>query len=55
MRLMEDLTRAAAMEVRGSLRFDYLGRELDLESPWRHDKFIDLVSEAVGEELTLQT
>jgi lysyl-tRNA synthetase class 2 len=52
---MEDLTREAAMEVRGTLRFDYLGRELDLESPWRHAKFIDLVSGATGEELSLET
>jgi lysyl-tRNA synthetase class 2 len=53
MELGEVLIRAAALEVRGALRFEYQGRELDLESEWRRATLLDLVSEAVGEEVTL--
>ena len=53
MALVQDLIRAAAMEVRGSLRFDYQGRELDVGSPWRRITMLGSLSEAVGEEITL--
>jgi lysyl-tRNA synthetase, class II len=53
MRLSERLVKAAALEVRGALRFDYQGRELDLERPWRRVTVLDAVSEAVGEPVTL--
>ena len=53
MELGQALIRAAALEVRGSLRFEYEGRELDLESEWRRVTLLDLVSEATGEEITL--
>src|SRR5205814_3125523 len=43
----------AALATRGALRFDYLGRELDLETPWRRVTVLELVSDAVGEEVTL--
>jgi lysyl-tRNA synthetase class 2 len=53
MRLSERLVREAAMAARGTLQFDYQGRELDLETPWRRVTVLELVSEAVGEEVTL--
>jgi lysyl-tRNA synthetase class 2 len=48
------LIQEAALEVRGSLRFPYQGRELDLGGEWRRVPMLALVSEAVGEEVTLQ-
>jgi lysyl-tRNA synthetase class 2 len=53
MRLAEDLITAAAMATRGSLGFDYRGRALDLTTPWPRTPLLELVSEAVGEELTM--
>ncbi len=53
MELGQAVIRAAALEVRGSLRFEYQGRPLDLESEWRRATLLDLVSEATGEEITL--
>jgi lysyl-tRNA synthetase class 2 len=43
----------AALAVRGTLRFEYQGRELDLESEWRRVTMLELVSEATGEEISL--
>lgn len=54
MELGQALIRAAALEVRGSLRFEYQGRPLDLESEWRRATLLDLVSEATSEEITLE-
>ncbi len=54
MEVGQALIRAAALAVRGSLRFDYQGREVDLESEWRRRPMLDLVSEAVGEGVTLE-
>jgi lysyl-tRNA synthetase, class II len=53
MALTEALVKEAALAVRGSLRFDYLGREMDLEAPWRRVTVLEAVSEALGEEITL--
>jgi len=53
MELAEALMREAALAVRRSLRFQYQGRDLDLESPWRRISLLQAVSEAVGEEATL--
>lgn len=53
MDLAEALLREAAEAVKGSLRFEYQGRELDLESPWRRITLLEAVSEAVGEQVTL--
>jgi lysyl-tRNA synthetase class 2 len=53
MELDEALVKAAAVATRGSLRFEYQGRELDLEQPWRRITVTEAVSEAVGEEVTL--
>jgi len=53
MDLGQALVREAARTVRGSLRFEYRGRELDLESEWRRATLLELVSEATGEQITL--
>jgi lysyl-tRNA synthetase, class II len=53
MELAEALVREAVLAVRGSLRFQYQGRELDVESPWRRITLLEAVSEAVEEEVTL--
>jgi lysyl-tRNA synthetase, class II len=55
MELVEALVKAAALAVRGSLRFDYQGRELDLETPWRRATVAELVTEAVGEDVSIDT
>lgn len=52
MELSEALVREAALAVRGALRFEYQGREVDLESEWPRRRMLDLVSEATGEEIT---
>lgn len=54
MDLDEALVTAAALAVRGSLTFDYKGRTLDLSTPWRRASILELVSKAVGEEITLE-
>jgi lysyl-tRNA synthetase class 2 len=53
MELAEALMREAALAVRTSLRFEYQGRELNLEPPWRRVTLLEAVSEALGESLTL--
>jgi lysyl-tRNA synthetase class 2 len=53
MLLDEELVRAAAAAVRGTLSFEYQGWRLDLEPPWPRLTVIDAVSEAVGEEVSL--
>jgi lysyl-tRNA synthetase class 2 len=53
MDLDEALVKEAALAVRGSLVFDYQGRRLDLSRPWRRVTVLELVSEAVGAEITL--
>src|SRR5207237_2222928 len=42
--LDEGLIRAAALAVRGALAFEYRGRTLDLEKPWRRVTVTELVS-----------
>jgi lysyl-tRNA synthetase, class II len=54
MELVEALVKTAALAVRGSLRFEYQGREMDLESAWRRVTMLELVSEAAGEDVTLE-
>ena len=53
MELVESLVRRAALEVRGSLRFPFLDHEMDFETPWRRVTLLELVSEAVGREVSL--
>ncbi|HCP61769.1 MAG TPA: lysine--tRNA ligase, partial [Actinobacteria bacterium] len=53
MDLVEQLFREAALAVRGSLLFEFQGRELDMATPWRRSRLDELVSEAAGRTLTL--
>ncbi|HXJ64389.1 MAG TPA: amino acid--tRNA ligase-related protein, partial [Actinomycetota bacterium] len=53
MDLSERLVTQSAMATLGTLTFDYLGREMDLTPPWPRRTVLELVSEAVGEEVTL--
>lgn len=54
MELSEELICETALAVRGSLTFPFRGRELDLTRPWRRVTILGSVSEAVGEEVTLE-
>ena len=54
MELSQALIRASAIAVRGSLRFTYQDREVDLESEWQRRTMLELVSEATGEQITLE-
>ncbi len=53
MELGHALVVAAARAVRGSLRFDYQGREMDLEGDWPRVTVLGSVSEAIGEQISL--
>ena len=53
MDLVEGLVKGAALAVNGSLAFELLGRRIDLELPWPRRTLIDLVSERVGRDLSL--
>lgn len=55
MGLTEELLVASARAVRGSLAFGFRERELDLTPPWRRVTVLGSVSEAVGEEVTLES
>ncbi len=54
MQITEDLVTASATAVRGSLRFEFQGRELDLTPPWRRITVLGSVSQALGDEVTLE-
>jgi lysyl-tRNA synthetase, class II len=53
MEIAHALVTACAQEVRGSLRFPFRERELDLGGEWRTVTILGAVSEAVGEDVTL--
>ncbi|OLE41010.1 MAG: hypothetical protein AUI36_24860 [Cyanobacteria bacterium 13_1_40CM_2_61_4] len=53
MALDEAMVREAALAVRGSLRFPYQGRELVVDDPWPRVTLLEVVSRAVGEEVSL--
>ena len=53
MRIAEDLIRASAQAVRGSLTFTFRERTLDLTPPFRRVTVLGAVSDATGEEVTL--
>jgi lysyl-tRNA synthetase, class II len=56
MQLAEDLFRGAALDVLGTAKITYQGREVDLESPFARRKMLDLVRETLHlpDTLTLQ-
>ncbi|MGZ8652960.1 MAG: lysine--tRNA ligase, partial [Actinomycetota bacterium] len=53
MRIAEDLIRACARAVNGALAFTFRDRLLDLSSPFRRVTVLGAVSQATGEEVTL--
>ncbi len=53
MEITETLVREAALAVRGTEVVPFRGRELNLASPWRRITVLGSVSEAVGQEVTL--
>jgi lysyl-tRNA synthetase class 2 len=53
MRLAEEVVVECARVIRGSLRFPVRGRDLDLTPPWRRITVLGSVSEAVGQDVTL--
>ncbi len=54
MDLTEGMVQAAAQAACGSLQITYRETPVDLASPWRRATMIDLVSEAVGEPVSLE-
>jgi lysyl-tRNA synthetase, class II len=53
MELVEGLVKASARAVNDGLTFDYRGERVDLGVPWRRVTLMELVSEAVGREVSL--
>jgi lysyl-tRNA synthetase, class II len=53
MELVEGLVKVAAGAVNDRLTFGYRGQTVDLTVPWRRATLLDLVSEAVGREVSL--
>jgi lysyl-tRNA synthetase class 2 len=52
MRMVEEIFAALAESVCGTTKISYRGRPIDLAPPYRRARYLDLVSEAVGEELS---
>ena len=55
MRLVEDLVSELAIEICGSTVIQYDGRELDLSTPWKRSRMLDLLNEKIQTEINLQT
>lgn len=53
MELVEGLVKAAAGAVNDGLTFSYRDHTVDLAVPWRRATLLDLVTEAVGREVSL--
>ncbi|MDP9297177.1 MAG: lysine--tRNA ligase [Actinomycetota bacterium] len=53
MGIAEDLIVACAAAIHGELAFEYRGRRVDLTPPWRRITILGSVSDAAGEEVTL--
>ena len=53
MELTQDLVRETAIAVRGTAVVPFRDRELDLAAPWKRITVLGSVSEATGEEITL--
>ena len=54
MEVTRDLVQASALAAAGSLQVSFRGSEIDLGGPWRRVTVLGSVSEAVGEEVTLE-
>jgi lysyl-tRNA synthetase, class II len=53
MELVEGLVKASARAVNDDLTFTYRGEQVDLGAQWRRVTLMDLVSDAVGKEVSL--
>ena len=47
MRLVEEMVSELALEVCGSTKIEYDGRELDLSPPWERSSMLDLLSQSL--------
>jgi lysyl-tRNA synthetase class 2 len=54
MEVTRDLAQASALAVAGSLQVSFRGNDIDLGGEWRRVTVLGSVSEAVGEEVTLE-
>ena len=50
--MLEEILAAVATAAVGSTRFTYQGRQVDLAPPYRRAKMLELVADAVGEEIS---
>lgn len=55
MALTEALVADCVRDVRGTTSLTYQGRELEMGVPWRRATMAELVSEAIGEEVSVRT
>ncbi len=55
MELTEQLVAHLALELKGSTKITYGGRELDLTPPWRRASLLDLLAEHSGLQVSLDT
>ena len=55
MDLVEELVKVSAEAAIGTTAFDFRGERIDLEAPWRRAPLLELVSEALGTAVTLET
>jgi lysyl-tRNA synthetase class 2 len=55
MALTESLVAHLAEALHGTTKLQYGGRDLDLSAPWRRAPLAELTSEAVGEEVSVDT
>jgi len=54
MALTEQLVADLAVQLRGTAKLSYGGRDLDLTPPWRRATMVELVEEHAGERLSLE-
>ncbi len=54
MRLVEELVAYLAIEIHGTTKLSYGGRDLDLTPPWRRATMVDLVEEQIGVHIDLR-
>jgi lysyl-tRNA synthetase class 2 len=55
MKLFEDLVAHIAMEVCGTTKLTYGGRDLDLTPPWRRVTMDDIIEESIGKRIDVNT
>ncbi|MEC7809955.1 MAG: lysine--tRNA ligase [Actinomycetota bacterium] len=55
MRLVEEMVSELALEVCGSTKIEYDGRELDLSTPWERSSMLELLNQKIEKEVSLQT